>query len=43
MIAAWNSTPASGNWNPNADLDGSGKVDLADLKLLVANWNRAVH
>lgn len=40
LVAAWNSTPASPNWNPGADFDGSGSVILYDLKLLVASWNR---
>lgn len=42
LIAAWNSTPTSGNWNVAADLDNSDSVILADLKILVANWNRAM-
>lgn len=39
LVAAWNSTPTSPNWNPYADLDRDGAVILADLKILVANWN----
>lgn len=43
LVAAWNTTPASPNWNLNADIDGDGAVILADLKILVANWNRFVY
>lgn len=38
LIAAWNSTPSSPNWNPKADFDGDGAVVLMDLKILVTNW-----
>ena len=30
---AFASRPAGANWNPDADLDGSGRVDGADLYL----------
>lgn len=41
LIAAWNTTPASGSqWNPAADIDGSGSVTLSDLKILVSNWGQ---
>lgn len=40
LVAAWNSTPTSGNWNANADLDKDNYVGLSDLKILIANWNR---
>lgn len=42
LVAAWNGTPGSGNWNPAADLDNNSNVNLGDLKLLVANWNRTI-
>lgn len=40
LVGAWNSMPASGNWNPAADIDNDTNVNLADLKILVANWNQ---
>lgn len=43
LVAAWNSTPTSGNWNADADIDSSQSVNLADLKILVANWNSSVN
>lgn len=42
LVAAWNSTPASPNWNPAADIDADQTVGLPDLRLLVANWNRNI-
>lgn len=42
LVAAWNSTPSTGPWNPAADIDNDGAVSLADLKVLVSNWNRSV-
>lgn len=39
LIATWNTTPASWNWNGAADLDGDLITNLGDLKILVANWN----
>lgn len=43
LVAAWNSLPSSGNWNPAADLDDTGSSNLGDLKLLIANWNRSLN
>lgn len=40
LVAAWNATPAAGNWNPCADLDADIALTLGDLKILVANWNQ---
>lgn len=42
LVAAWNSTPTSPNWNPYADIDADSAVNLADLKILVAHWNQSI-
>lgn len=36
VVAAWNSAPGSATWNPNADLNRNGKVDLSDRLLTMA-------
>jgi len=38
---AYGSTPASPNWNPNADFDASGKVDWGDLGTLGLNYGKS--
>jgi hypothetical protein len=38
---AYNSTPLSPNWNPNADINGDGTVDWKDLGLLGLNYNKS--
>ena len=38
---AWHSTPSSSNWNPNADLNGTGTVDLADWLIVAKNWRKS--
>lgn len=43
LVAAWNTTGASSNWNAKADIDNDGAVTLGDLKILVANWNRSLN
>jgi len=35
---AFNSTPASPNWNPAADINHDGKVDIVDLVLVALNF-----
>jgi hypothetical protein len=42
MAAAWTSTPASPNWNPNADVTCSGKVFLDSLGVMAAHWTQSV-
>src|SRR5262249_16689824 len=40
MLAdTFNPTPASPNWNANADFNGNGKIDIVDLGLLADNFN----
>jgi len=38
LQAAYGSKPGSPNWNPDCDLDGSGKVDLFDATILLQNY-----
>ena len=40
LSKAYNSTPASANWNPAADLNCDGKVSLADYIILSSNYNK---
>jgi hypothetical protein len=42
MAAAWSSTPASPNWNPNADVTCEGQVFLGSLGVMAANWTQTV-
>jgi hypothetical protein len=37
---AFGSTPASPDWNENADLNGDGKVNILDLGLLASSYGR---
>jgi hypothetical protein len=38
LQAAWQSTPTSSNWNPDADLNDDGYIDATDAAILGANW-----
>jgi outer membrane protein assembly factor BamB len=42
MAAAWTSTTASANWNPNADIDADGYVFLSDLGIMAGTWTLRV-
>ncbi len=45
LIAAWGSqadSPGSLNWNPNADCNRDGRVNVEDLQILAANWGRSM-
>ena len=39
-MAAWGSNDQGGwwNWDPNADFNTDGYINVGDLQLLVANW-----
>jgi serine protease len=41
LADAFNATPASPNWNANADLNCDGKVNILDLGLLAENYGRS--
>jgi surface antigen len=38
IAAAWQSTPASPNWNPAADLNSDGVVNFLDILILSTSW-----
>ena len=40
LAQAYGSKPDSANWNPNADINGNGKVDLPDLVLLALHYEQ---
>lgn len=35
---SFNSTPGTANWNPAANLEGSGKIDIGDLAIVASNF-----
>jgi len=39
LQAAWYSKPGDPNWNPDADLDGDGRVDINELDALALNMD----
>lgn len=38
LSLSWGTTPGNANWNPLADLDGSGLIDQQDLDILIGNF-----
>ena len=40
LAAAYGSKPGDPNWNPNADIDNSGTIDLQDLFILSQNYGQ---
>jgi hypothetical protein len=40
LANAYNSTPGSPNWNPNADIDGDGIVSIYDAIILANNYGK---
>jgi len=40
MGQAWQTTPRDELWNPDADLDGSGMVNLKDLGILGRHYKQ---
>jgi hypothetical protein len=40
--AAWQSTPGSPNWNPDADILKHGRVDIYDASAFGSNWQKAI-
>lgn len=37
-VIAFNSFPGKSNWNPNADIDGNGHVDMRDIVTIIMNF-----
>jgi hypothetical protein len=35
---AWDTTPSDSNWNPLADLDQNGVINIFDVTILARNW-----
>jgi hypothetical protein len=42
LSAAFGSTPHDSNWNPNAEINGDGVVDISDAIILASNFGRTV-
>jgi len=42
MQAAWRSKPGDPNWNPDADLDGDGKIYVNDLNILGRHYGLTI-
>ena len=40
LRVAYESRPGDPNWNPDADLDGNGKVDWVDMNVLGINFGK---
>jgi parallel beta-helix repeat protein len=40
LIIQFGTFPVSANWNPNADLDNSGRVDMRDIAIAILNFNK---
>jgi len=40
--AAFGSVPGGSNWNPDADLNGDGKVDVRDTYMVAKNMGKTV-
>jgi hypothetical protein len=39
-VLAFNSFPGKSRWNPDADIDNSGRVDMRDLVMIILNFNQ---
>jgi hypothetical protein len=42
VARAFNTTPASQNWNPNADVDNDSAIGIRDLIFVARNWGRTL-
>ncbi|MCL6579962.1 MAG: hypothetical protein K6T73_11410 [Candidatus Bathyarchaeota archaeon] len=42
ISAAYGSRPGSTNWNPDADLNGDGRVDLSDMTIAGKNHGKDI-
>jgi hypothetical protein len=40
LIVHFNTHPGSLNWNPNCDIDSSGRVDMKDIVIAVMNFDK---
>jgi hypothetical protein len=40
VARSFGSTPGSSSWNPNADLNFDGKIDMTDIQLVASNFGK---
>ena len=40
LIIRFNSKPNSANWNPNADINNDGTVNMRDISIAILNFNK---
>jgi hypothetical protein len=40
MVALFNTKPSSPNWNPNADINNDGVVNMKDIAIGILNFNK---
>ena len=40
IISLFNTTPISPNWNPNADINNDGIVNMRDVQIPILNFNK---
>lgn len=40
MAKAFDSSPSSSNWNPNADINGDNAVDIYDAIIMAKNFGK---
>jgi hypothetical protein len=39
LVMLFNTKPTSPNWNPNADVDNNGVVNMRDIAIAILNFN----
>jgi hypothetical protein len=40
LVILFNTKPSSSNWNPNADVDNNGVVNMIDIAIAILNYNK---
>jgi len=40
VAKAFGATPSDPRWNPAADLNGDGKIDMKDIAIVTANFGK---
>ncbi|HJW98459.1 MAG TPA: NosD domain-containing protein, partial [Candidatus Bathyarchaeia archaeon] len=40
LIVQFGTFPVSAKWNPNADINGDGRVDMRDIQIAILNFNK---
>jgi len=41
-VSAFGSTPTKPNWDPRADIDQNGRVDMTDVVIVVSNFGKVL-